>query len=74
LLLKLGVAKGRYRAAWRLIEITLPETVTSGTLPLAPCDRPTPLGIRAICSFAAGSSGDILMRYYSDKLAKIEPQ
>ncbi len=33
LLLKLGEAKGRYRAAWRLIEITLPEPVTSGALP-----------------------------------------
>jgi tripartite-type tricarboxylate transporter receptor subunit TctC len=27
--------------------------------------------IRAICSFAAGSGGDILVRYYSDKLAKL---
>ena len=25
--------------------------------------------IRAVCSFAAGSGGDILVRYYSDKLA-----
>jgi transposase len=33
LLLKLGEAKGRYRAAWRLFEITLPEPVTSGALP-----------------------------------------
>jgi transposase len=33
LLLKLGEAKGRYRAAWRLMEITLPESVTSGALP-----------------------------------------
>ena len=30
LLLKLGEAKGRYRAAWRLMEITFPEPVTSG--------------------------------------------
>jgi tripartite-type tricarboxylate transporter receptor subunit TctC len=27
--------------------------------------------IRAICSFAAGSGGDILVRYYSDRLAKV---
>ena len=33
LLLKLGEAKGRYRAAWRLLEITLPEPVTSGASP-----------------------------------------
>ncbi|MDP2707398.1 MAG: IS1634 family transposase, partial [Burkholderiales bacterium] len=33
LLLKLGEAKGRYRAAWRLIEITLPEPQASGTTP-----------------------------------------
>ena len=33
LLFKLGEAKGRYRAAWRLLEITLPEPVTSGALP-----------------------------------------
>jgi hypothetical protein len=32
-LLKLGEAKGRYRAAWRFMEITLPESVTSGALP-----------------------------------------
>jgi len=28
LLLRLGEAKGRYRAAWRLIEIQLPEPTT----------------------------------------------
>jgi hypothetical protein len=28
LLLKLGAAKGKYRAAWRLIDITLPESKT----------------------------------------------
>ncbi|MEK7876912.1 MAG: IS1634 family transposase [Pseudomonadota bacterium] len=33
LLLKLGEAKGGYRAAWRLIEITLPEPEASGTTP-----------------------------------------
>lgn len=27
--------------------------------------------MRAICSFAAGSGGDILVRYYSDKLSKL---
>ena len=27
--------------------------------------------IRAVCSFAAGSGGDILVRYYSDKLSKL---
>ena len=27
--------------------------------------------IRAICSFAAGSGGDILVRFYSDKLSKL---
>ena len=27
--------------------------------------------IRAICSFAAGSGGDILVRYYSDKLSRL---
>ena len=27
--------------------------------------------IRAICSFAAGSGGDILVRYYSDRIAKL---
>jgi hypothetical protein len=30
LLLKLGEAKGRYRAAWRLIDIQLPEPATEG--------------------------------------------
>jgi transposase len=30
LLLKLGEAKGRYRAAWRLIDIRLPEPTTKG--------------------------------------------
>ena len=30
LLLKLGEAKGRYRAAWRLIDIQLPEPTTEG--------------------------------------------
>lgn len=33
LLLKLGEAKGRYRAAWRFMESPLPESVTSGALP-----------------------------------------
>ena len=30
LLLKLGEARGRYRAAWRLIDIQLPEPTTEG--------------------------------------------
>ena len=30
LLLKLGEAKGRYRAAWRIIDIQLPEPTTEG--------------------------------------------
>ena len=30
LLLKLGEAKGRYRAAWRLIDFQLPEATTDG--------------------------------------------
>ena len=38
LLLKLGEAKGRYRAAWRLIEITLPEPQASGTTPESAVD------------------------------------
>lgn len=42
LLLKLGEAKGRYRAAWRLIEITLPEPVTSSALPEEGALGPTP--------------------------------
>jgi hypothetical protein len=42
LLLKLGEAKGRYRAAWRLIEITLPEPVTSSALPEDGALGPTP--------------------------------
>ena len=33
LLMKLGEAKGRYRAAWRLIEITLPEAAASDAAP-----------------------------------------
>jgi transposase len=33
LLLKLGEAKGRYRAAWRLIEIVLPHTQASSASP-----------------------------------------
>jgi transposase len=32
LLLKLGEAKGRYRAAWRLIEVVLPHAEASGAL------------------------------------------
>lgn len=42
LLLKLGEAKGRYRAAWRLLEITLPEPVTPGALPEDGALGPTP--------------------------------
>ncbi len=42
LLLKLGEAKGRYRAAWRLIEITLPTPATSGALPEDGALGPTP--------------------------------
>jgi hypothetical protein len=30
LLLKLGEVKGRYRAAWRLIDLQLPEPTTEG--------------------------------------------
>lgn len=30
LLIKLGEAKGRYRAAWRLIDLTIPDAVRSG--------------------------------------------
>ena len=33
LLMKLGEAKGRYRAAWRLIEITIPEPAASKAAP-----------------------------------------
>lgn len=33
LLLKLGEAKGRYRAAWRLIDAVLPKAEASGALP-----------------------------------------
>jgi transposase len=33
LLMKLGEAKGRYRAAWRLIEITIPEPAASNAAP-----------------------------------------
>src|SRR3989304_591490 len=38
LLLKLGEAKGRYRAAWRLLGITLPEPQASGTTPESAVD------------------------------------
>jgi transposase len=31
LLIKLGEAKGRYRAAWRLIELTIPDAAAAGT-------------------------------------------
>ncbi|MGH8524175.1 MAG: IS1634 family transposase, partial [Gammaproteobacteria bacterium] len=42
LLLKLGEAKGRYRAAWRLIDLVLPQAEASGTLsePAAPDIQP----------------------------------
>ncbi len=33
LLLKLGEAKGRYRAAWRLIDLLLPQAEAAGALP-----------------------------------------
>ena len=33
LLLKLGEAKGRYRAAWRLIDLLLPQAVAAGASP-----------------------------------------
>jgi hypothetical protein len=45
LLLKLGEAKGRYRAAWRLIEIVLPHAEASSVSPesLAPDIQAPPL-------------------------------
>jgi tripartite-type tricarboxylate transporter receptor subunit TctC len=39
-------------------------------LPAAAQDYPT-REIHAVCSYAAGSGADILVRYYSDKLAKL---
>jgi DDE family transposase len=44
LLLKLGEAKGRYRAAWRLIEVVLPQAVASSASPesAAPDTRAQP--------------------------------
>ncbi|HYN81294.1 MAG TPA: IS1634 family transposase [Gemmatimonadaceae bacterium] len=33
LLIKLGEAKGRYRAAWRLIDLTIPDAAPSGATP-----------------------------------------
>jgi transposase len=45
LLLNLGEAKGRYRAAWRLIEVMLPQAGASGALtePAAPDIKAHPL-------------------------------
>jgi hypothetical protein len=40
LLMKLGEAKGRYRAAWRLVNITIPAPAAPGTLPAATVPSP----------------------------------
>jgi hypothetical protein len=40
LLIKLGEAKGRYRAAWRLVDITIPKPARPGTMPDAPAAAP----------------------------------
>ena len=40
LLMKLGEAKGRYRAAWRLVSITIPAPAAPGTLPAATVPSP----------------------------------
>jgi Transposase DDE domain len=40
LLMKLGEAKGRYRAAWRLVDITIPAPAAPGTLPAATVPSP----------------------------------
>jgi transposase len=42
LLLKLGEAKARYRAAWRLIEVVLPHAQTSSGLPLPAASNTKP--------------------------------
>jgi transposase len=41
LLLKLGEAKGRYRAAWRLIDVVLPQAEASSPTAGAACGEPT---------------------------------
>jgi len=41
LLLKLGEAKGRYRAAWRLIDVVLPQAEAASPAAGAACGEPT---------------------------------
>ena len=56
------------RASLALVAGTLAAAL--GTLPALAQEYPTH-EIHAVCSFAAGSGADILVRYYSDKLAKL---
>lgn len=46
----------------------------AGTATLAAAQEYPSREIRSICNFAPGSGADIIVRYYSEKLAKIEPQ
>jgi hypothetical protein len=58
LLLKLGEARGRYRAAWRLIEVVLPEAEASAYLPeaVAPHPRRQPEALDATLESAASGA------------------
>ena len=51
LLLKLGEAKGRYRAAWRLIEVVLPQASRALSEPAAPASAIEPAVADPIFSF-----------------------
>jgi len=58
LLLKLGEAKGRYRAAWRLIDVVLPQAEASASLPgaVAPHPRLQPEALGATLESAASGA------------------
>ena len=58
-------------------QLTMPVAAAACVLGAALCTAPAAAQeyptheIRAICSFAAGSGADILVRYYSDRIAKL---
>ena len=58
----------RHRASLLLVAGTLSGAL--GTLPATAQEYPTH-EIHAVCSYAAGSGADLLVRYYSNKLAQL---
>jgi len=52
------------------VQIALMPAAFALSQPVAAQDYPA-REIRSICNFAAGSGADILVRYYSDRLARL---